>query len=267
MGEIKPFYRNYRKCKSATQIWEDNAEYIFDKDYAKSARHFVLAYKLIQSDLEKLFEYIDPSEKCVGAFSYRTHELLMRVCIEVEANFKAILKENGYSKDSTNMNDYRKVDVTHHLSSYAVILPMWREGHRIWVPFSSWKDHRGAKWPNGSKDGRKPLNPSWYEAYNTSKHNRQDNFHMANLENLIMAVCGLLVLITSQFKDIDFTSSQIVGGYTHSDYYPEEFAIGGLFRIKYPDDWRSDEMYDFDWEVIRSQDNRFSKFDYDSLPT
>ena len=54
------------------------------------------------------------------AFSYRIHALLMRTCIEVEANFKAILEENTFTPPpnrSLNMTDYRKVDATHHLSS------------------------------------------------------------------------------------------------------------------------------------------------------
>jgi hypothetical protein len=53
----------------------------------------------------------------------------MRICIEVEANFKAILNENIYSKDEKdwNMDDYKKINITHHLSSYKVTLPIWND--------------------------------------------------------------------------------------------------------------------------------------------
>jgi hypothetical protein len=81
----------------------------------------VRALVLIQNDLQSIFEYLEPSDESRTAYSYRIHALLMRTCVEVEANFKAILEENTFTappKRSLNMTDYRKVDATHHLSSY-----------------------------------------------------------------------------------------------------------------------------------------------------
>jgi hypothetical protein len=50
------------------------------------------------------------------------------------------------------------------------------------------------------------------------------------------------------------------------DYHPMEASIGSLFRIKYPDDWVDAERYDFDWSVLKTQPNRFEKFNYDAIP-
>jgi hypothetical protein len=102
--------------------------YIHDREYAKNAGHYVRALILIQNDLQSIFEYLEPSNECRTAYSYRIHALLMRTCIEVEANFKAILEENTFTPPphrSLNMTHYRKVDATHHLSSYEVMLPIW----------------------------------------------------------------------------------------------------------------------------------------------
>jgi hypothetical protein len=45
-----------------------------------------------------------------------------------------------------------------------------------------------------------------------------------------------------------------------------EAATGELFRIKYPDDWLEEEMYDFDWVLLRNQNDRFEKINFDAIP-
>ena len=189
---------------------------------------------------------------------YRIHALLMRSCIEVEANFKAILEENKFTpptKRSLNMTDYRKVDVTHHLSSYEVMLPIWNDTPPILKPFEPWKPQRG-------QTGFGDVSLPWYQAYNASKHDRQDDFKKASFENLVMAVAGLLVLVSSQFLKQDFSAGSSLLSASGLDYYPMEPSIGSLFRIKYPDDWTDNEKYDFDWATLKTQSIRFEKIDY-----
>ena len=160
----------------------------------------------------------------------------MRACIEVEANFKAILEENTFTpppKRSLNITDYRRVDVTHHLSSYEVILPIWNGTPPIFKPFEPWKTWRGLPKPNGID-----LSLPWYQAYNASKHDRQDEFKRANFENLVTAVASLLVLISAQFRNRDFSAGGTVREFQEEWYHlPIEAATGSLFKIKYPDDW------------------------------
>lgn len=107
MSIAKPFHRNYRGIKLGPQSGFSDWAYIDDREYAKNADHYVRAFTLIQSDLQSIFEYLEPSDECRTAYSYRIHALLMRACIEVEANFKAILEENTFTppKRSLNMTD------------------------------------------------------------------------------------------------------------------------------------------------------------------
>jgi hypothetical protein len=145
--------------------------YIEDPDYAKNPEHYVRPLILIQNDLMSLFEYVEPSDEGRSVYSYRIHALLMRTCVEIEANFKAILEENTFTPPagrSLNMNDYRKVDVTHHLSSYEVMLPIWNGAPLILKPFEPWSA-RGLASPAA-------VSLPWYQAYNASKHDRQDEF-------------------------------------------------------------------------------------------
>ncbi|MEJ2378555.1 MAG: hypothetical protein P8Y71_25295 [Pseudolabrys sp.] len=218
MSFAKPFHRNYRGIKPGPNSGYSRSAYIHDRDYAKNAEHYVRAIILIQDDLRSIFEYLEPSDECRAAYSYRIHALLMRTCIEIEANFKAILEENCFTpppKRSLNMTDYRKVDATHHLSSYEVMLPIWNGTPPTLTPFESWKQLRGLVSPNG-----KGVSLPWYKAYNASKHDRQDKFKEANFENLVTAVAGLLVLISSQFHNEDFSAGSPALGLSGHDYHP-----------------------------------------------
>jgi hypothetical protein len=262
MSLTKPIHRNYRTIKPTANSGYSRWAYVIDREYASNAEHYVRAFILIQNDLRSIFEYLEPSDECRAAYSYRIHALLMRTCIEVEANFKAILEENLFTpptRRSLNMTDYRKVDASHHLSSYEVMLPIWNGSPPILRPFDAWRSTRGL--PSASGVGL-----SWYQAYNASKHDRQDAFKKANLENLVMAVAGLLVLISSQFQDEEFSAGPRGRSVSGLDYHPMEASVGSLFRIRYPTDWPDAECYDFDWGVLKNQSNRFDKFDYDAVP-
>jgi hypothetical protein len=257
MSQILPFYRTIRSVKDSPNAGYSSWAYIRDKSYAKNPQHYVRAYLLIQKDLTRLFEYVEPSDLSAAAYSYRIHELLMRTCIEVEANFRAILSENDYRPNLNrfqtpilNMSVYKKVDISHHLSSYEVSLPIWEGTSQLFKPFAPWEN-------GGSIE--------WYEAYNQSKHDRQESFKLANLRVLVSAVAGLLVLLTSQFKTESFSAGSDGMSMEGYDYHDLEPALGDLFRIKYPDDWSDDELYDFDWSLVSTQEVRFAKYDYNAL--
>lgn len=236
--------------------------YIVDREYANSPEHYTRAFSLIQSDLIKLFEFVEPADTNLDSYSYRIHELLMRTCIEVEANFKAILKENIFNptdrngrtrpEKTWNINDYKKVNKTHHLSSYKVIVPIWSGMSTTFTPFSAWEIDE-------------PL--PWYQAYNKCKHDRQNEFKKANFRNLLNAVSGLLILLSSQFRTEDFspgTSSISVQGDCYY-YYNTEPALGEFFHIEFPADWTDDEKYDFNWSDLRNQEDRFQKIDFNAI--
>ncbi len=117
MPITKPFKRTCRQLLDGSYAMSGNARYINHPDYAKNPRSFIDAFLLLQKDLEVLFSYIEPAPKNLHCFSYRLQEILIRACIEVESNCRAILIENGYQKihkkgkqlDLT-MADYKKLN-------------------------------------------------------------------------------------------------------------------------------------------------------------
>ena len=243
MGHPKPYHRNIRPFQAGSHLGHGHP-YAYDPRYARNEEHYLRAFKLIENDLQSIFEYLEPSDECVKAYSHRIHALLMRTCIEIEANFKAILQENKFTSKgerSFNMNAYRKVDVTHHLSDYKVTLPIWNGLKGVWTPFKPWKASRGLLKPPG-------IILPWYDAYNASKHDRQGRFKEANFGHLVEAVAGLAVLLSSQFKK-------------------DSAPVSLLLRVWQPEDWKDDEIYEFDWSGLHMRADAFAKFDYDAIPS
>jgi hypothetical protein len=194
----RPYRRTCRQFVDGRYTEGGRGQYMIHPKYAQSPGRFVRAFLLILKDLQELFDYVEPADKNLGTYSYRIHALLVRACVEVESNCKAILRENGFSlkqdkkgKDiHWNMGDYKKINKTHHLSAYEVKAPHWSGEEATRTPFSAWS--------TGNL-------PPWYEAYNTTKHDRHTKFEEATFKSLIDACCGLLVLLSAQFGTNDFS--------------------------------------------------------------
>lgn len=245
----RPFIRCYRPNAQDT----GNANlYMHNPLYVQYPGQILKGVEILYKDIDTLFDYIEPADQNEICFSFRAYELLLRICTEVEANLKAILRGNGYEKSKLCMNDYWKVNLTHHLSSYKVHIPHWRGQKGIRIPFEIW-----------SLDMRAYKTIPWYDAYNTVKHNRLESFEEANLKNVIDAFCGLLVVLASQFYDAKFAQCKIgwsLGEILLSDGLHE--AISAPFRIEFPNDWKDNEYYDFKWDDIKDDPDVFRKISY-----
>jgi hypothetical protein len=220
--------------------------YVHHPAFAKEPQMYIRGFLLLQKDLEQLFEYIEPSDQNLLCYSFRVYELLLRSCVEVEANCKAILLENAYRRSGNlTMKDYRKIEASHRLSGYEVKLPYWLGAQRIRRPFALWAEGKSL---------------AWYQAYNEAKHNRSEGFAEATLEHAVDAVCAVLVLLSAQFHDEDFIRDTVVAG-SPSDAF--DYAIGGYFVVRYPF-WMPEDRYDMlDWPVKGiTEDDPFQNFPY-----
>jgi hypothetical protein len=221
--------------------------YIRHSKFAIEPEHYIRAFGVIQKDLLEIFDFIEPADTNLQCYSYRTHELFMRTCIEIEANFKAILTENGYSRSGDwNMSDYQKCEASHLLSSYEIKFPVWRGSQHTRRPFASWANM-----------GRLP----WYQGYNAAKHSRHDNFGSANLSNLLDSIAGLVSILSAQFLTEDFSPSAGLLALEGS-WDGLEGAIGGYFRVKFPNNWPTNDRYDFDWTALQASSDPFQNFHY-----
>ena len=236
-------------------------QYLLHPDFANDPQHYIRAFLLIQEDLLKIFEYVEPCDENQSTISLKIQELLTRVCIEIEANFTAILKENTYSNSNNwNLrNDYSLIEFTHKLSEYKVEYPVWRGKNYKFTPFANW----------GTKPKKNWHSLNWYQAYNKSKHDRHTHFNKATFENLLNAVAGLVVLLSAQFMSESYSSNSKslgIGDSYSYNYNPNmSTAIGGYFKVQYPKLWNENEKYSFNWNEIVKQENPIEKINYDLI--
>lgn len=250
MSVNRPYRRTCRQFTDGSYTEGGRWEYMLHPKYAQSPEHYVRAFLLLLKDLQDLFDYVEPADKNLNCYSYRIHALLLRACVEVEANCKAILKENGYTKSGyMTMNDYKKINTTHRLSSYQVKIPNWNGRKNIRYPFLPWASGR-------------PL--PWYQAYNTTKHDRHTKFEKATFKHLLDASCGLLVLLSAQFETNDFSSGDtLLAGNEPGDGMKS--GIGGYFRVRFPNDWPDKMKYGFDWQKLKHEKDPFQTIDYNKI--
>jgi hypothetical protein len=246
----RPYRRTCRQFVDGHYTEGGRWEYMVHPRFAQSPEQYVRAFLLLLKDIQELFDYVEPADNNLGCYSYRIHALLLRACVEVEANCKAILKENGYSRSGDwNMSDYRKIEKTHLLSSYQIVIPHWCGTQATRSPFSAWSTGTSL---------------SWYEAYNTTKHDRHSEFSKATFERLIDAACGLLVLLSAQFETNDFSPGPnllAVSGPADGT----ESGIGSYFRVRFPANWPAELRYDFDWSKLKSEPDPFQNIDYSMI--
>lgn len=247
----RPYYRTARQFTDGRYQEGGRWQYVCHPQYAQSPAHYIRPFLLIQKDLQELFDYIEPADQNLVCFSFRIHELLLRACVEIEANFKAILSENGYTSARwLKITDYKRlIGTSHFLSDYQVKLPFWRGDQNIRQPFEAWASDEAL---------------TWYNAYNSSKHNRHEAFTEANLANLLDAVSGLVIVLSAQFLTEDF-SPGLRSIALEGPNDGMESAIGGYFRVKFPTEIPADSRNDFDWQQLRTEVTPFQHFNYKAI--
>lgn len=259
MSQPKPYFLTARQFMDGEYMEGGRYLYIKHPDYSNKPTNYVRAFMLIQKDVLELFNYIEPSRTNLKTYSFRIHELFMRTCIELEANFKNILFSNKYStKKNLNIEDYYKINSSHFLSSYIVKPPYWSGDLRGEVrhPFRQWAN---------PKDPKTPWSLQWYTDYNSVKHDRVNSLHLANFENLLDAFGALVILLTSQYLFEDFSKGNdyLIANTEPGDSY--DLAIGGQFRVRVPGNLPKQHRYEFNWQDLSNSNSPFVKYDYDSL--
>lgn len=255
MPVSRPYRRTCRPFVGNSYAEGGKSAYILDSRYADAPHHYIRAFELLLKDCQNLFSYVEPADDNQVCFSYRIHELLLRCCVEIEANFKAVLKANDYlrpgarERDWNMGSDYVLIEKSHRLSGYQVKFPFWRGRSATRTPFESW-----------SRTESLP----WYQAYNATKHDRHMKFSEATFKHLTDALCGLLVVLSAQFYTHDFSPGLVLLG-CEPIQDGMTSGLGQYFRVKFPDDWPLDQRYDFNWQELQNEEQPFQAFDYTSV--
>ena len=219
-------------------------KYVLDTRYANDRSMLCRAYKILEADLKKLFEYIEPSDDNIQTYSHKIYELLLRASTEFESNCRRILEANGYNMaNRLDITHYYKINQATKLSEYEVYIDIWHPQRKTIRPFAQWQTNHTL---------------TWYQGYNASKHNRQVNFSEANIDNLIQAMAGVYAILYAQFGVYSFNPYQeinMVEDNTNGSIYSGE----SVFSIK-PPSWTDDEKYNFDWDDLKNSTNPIERF-------
>lgn len=144
-------------------------------------------------ELREICQTIHPSDKTFKTYGHAIRNILILACTEVEAGWKGVLRSNGYApldkngalRDLTTA-DYAKVAPVLKLAEYSV-----RFSPYPWLapikPFENWET------------GKPSQSLAWYKAYNDTKHDRENKFEEATLENAFNAVAACAIILVAQF--------------------------------------------------------------------
>lgn len=255
----KPYYRIYRPFylnSEGIQQWS----YIEDTRNCASKNQLIRVYQIIESEVINFFQYVEPNTKNEDTFSLHLYHLLVKICIEIENNFKGIIQANDYNKNPSNydITDYFKLNKYLKLNEY-------RTNNCYYsligteAPYEEWHT-----------TSYKPL--TWYQAYNNVKHNRETNLHVANLKNVLSALTGLYVLLYAQFYSYAdcITSKNILTMTPEPTKIRSTISNIDRSMIVFPGNlmgynftaqpnWTDDEKYFFDWSIISKDVSPFEK--------
>ena len=140
----------------------------------------------VERDLERLSRYVEFDQRNFDCFSIEIVRLLLACGAEIDVVCKQICQAAVPGSTAGNINAYRDevMAVYPKIPAFEVTLP--RFGLTL-HPWDEWNKPDGV--------------PFWWTAYNKTKHERNTEFHRANLKNALNAVAGLFVVVLYLYKD------------------------------------------------------------------
>ncbi|MBR1916130.1 MAG: hypothetical protein IJ830_06830 [Alphaproteobacteria bacterium] len=198
---------------------------------------------LIQK-LQEILLFIEPSKDGLKAYSHKIRELLFLACSDLEST----LKKYKFGKNN-GMKDYIEILKFVDLTKYKISLVGYAQSYKC-SPFENWdKDKVTQSLP-------------WYEAYNKIKHNREENFHFATLENCINAIAANLIMFAVRFSPTTlYNENDVCSNLARSaldykiensrDFYIPLFegkkSPQGRFGVSYP--FKNGEQIDYVYDI------------------
>ena len=149
---------------------------------------YIRQLEIVLAELFDVFKVVEPVKDNLKAYGNAIRNIIFLSCTEIDALFKHILKANGVEKkgDKYTTQDYFKLKATLRLEEYSLILANLDSIDEI-SPFCNWD----------APDTTQTL--PWYDAYNKVKHDRIENFELANLQMAIDSTLAFATLLIASF--------------------------------------------------------------------
>lgn len=183
-------------------------------------------FLMLEKEVEATFDFVEPSIKNYSTFSISYAKLILSICGEFDSLLKDYCK--GLSaKNQRPTNIQECFDVLKGYNALNLInttITLIRYKSIQLKPFDQWS----------SLSGYKKL--SWWDCYNSIKHNRLTKFELANLENCLNALAALFI--------INIVNSRLQNQHALFPTNNTIFAADQLFARILPGDYGSELVID-----------------------
>lgn len=145
-----------------------------------------VALKLLLTEMQDVFETVEPAEGNMQTYGHKIRELLLLAAMEVETSWTAVLRANGYTEPRPTTKDYVKLLAPMLLDSFGLTLRSY-PALPVHTPYRGWNVQAPTK------------SLGWYDAYNKTKHNREEFLGVATLGRAVQAVGAATIMFYAQF--------------------------------------------------------------------
>ena len=177
---LKDFSIPFQEGKPARDFYED-LPITAPIEYSNLLRQI----EIILDDLDSIFKVVSPHKNQDSVYGHAIRNVIILACTELDSRMQHILTNNTVRPIGKyfQMKDYYKLKNALRLDEYS--LSFYRYGDlEVYSPFSEWEKNNEL---------------SWYKAYNSVKHNREDKYPDANLKNAINAIMALCIITIAQY--------------------------------------------------------------------
>jgi hypothetical protein len=138
----------------------------------------------LEQDLIETTYFVEPAAANFKTFSVAFARILLAAGSEIDVVCKMLCRQIEVSGRPKNITDYRSAIISHYpkLPTMRVLVPRFALAFQPWTSWAS------------------KQTPVWWECYQKVKHEQQNHYQDANLENTFEAVSGLFCLILYYYQ-------------------------------------------------------------------
>lgn len=190
-------------------------------------------YLTLEEKVIHLQKYIEFEKENEPTFSNEIMGIYISICCEIDVLFKMISSPKG----SSTIADYKeficKDDFYSQIIGEKVSLLSW--GKMVYQPFETLNFEKNSS-------------PEWWKNYNEVKHSRimNDNYHKANLKNLLMSL-GALYLLEIYYYNLMFSEKENIEEYNIPRNKSKIFVAEKL-KANFGNNSELDFVYVDEWE-------------------
>ncbi|MBN1281636.1 MAG: hypothetical protein JW985_01565 [Alphaproteobacteria bacterium] len=149
--------------------------------------------KILMQKLDEILLYLEPTADSLNTYGHKLRELLILSCTEIENSWGEYLKLSGLSITRPTTNEYVRLKSALFLAEFEIRFSR-HPFIKVLRPFESW-------------DATNPTTSlPWYDAYNQTKHSKNDNFNKSTLENCLNAIAANIIMFCVKYGPYEITA-------------------------------------------------------------